>query len=853
MTVGHKSKIDEIPASRVMIRLLNMQKLRPEFKKHHRGRLIISAIFTTFLVFTNVSRGQAPEPVLQTGHSNAVTSVAFSPDNRILASVGNDGNTKLWDLERSAELRTLPGDSDLVRAISFSPSGNILASAGRDGTIKLWDIDSGREFMALRNSGAVSAAAFSPDGRRIATGSENNNVFLWELGSGRQLLQLDCQHLVTTFAFSPDGKMLYGGSRSGLTSWNVETGKPIKTFTQYVGESRSITIESSRKVLASVLFGDTSDIALNGNSRLQKIRFTLEASRAAESRVELWDIEKEKLICQIPGHEGSILSAVFSRDGKTLASGGADGTIKMWDVATCQAKASLFELSDSVYAISFSPDGKTLAAGSGDKTIKLWDIESGKLVNLLSRASNIITAALRPDGKLLAVSTWNRTIVFIDLESELISAPTEIQYPALSIGFSPNGRTLAVKTIDDEIFLLEIDSKNKTPVKELPDWLAAALNNQKVIIEHGGKRIRLRDANQKTLAEFLIFQSDDWVILDSGKFFYGSQIGQARLLWRFTENLFDVAPVDAFYYEYYYPGLLKKILAGDSRQLPRDIKAIDRKDIRQANVFICRKCPCSPEIQFSAPEEIVAQAESNICIDILASPEFAPTDFIDFNALAESLVDNSEPVTRKIFSNFLAGNIINNQKTLQDYVRLVKANPEQKPDNSLVQMMRREFNGLLRQKDFFNEYKGLIKSISPTTRALSLAKPKGNELAWLNRMLLEDAFPKILKRGKVHNLESSNNGGQKSSAAEAETKTDHWGKCSENEMCLQDMRLFWNGRLIQRWRGDIITAKNCKNAGRYRIQCQTKVPIVNGIKNHYSAYLFNQDRVKSKDGELIFR
>ena len=84
------------------------------------------------------------------GHAGLVSSVAFNPDSRTLASDSVDQTVRLWDIKTGQSLKIIPAHKARVSSVTFSPDGQILASSSVDETIKLWDVRTGECLTTLR-------------------------------------------------------------------------------------------------------------------------------------------------------------------------------------------------------------------------------------------------------------------------------------------------------------------------------------------------------------------------------------------------------------------------------------------------------------------------------------------------------------------------------------------------------------------------------------------------------------------------------------------------------------------------------------------------------------------------------
>ncbi len=293
--------------------------------------------------------------VIVHGHTSRVNAVAWSPDGKRVASVGDDKLVMISDSTNGKTLLTYTGHKARVNAVAWSPNGKFIASGSSDKTVQVWEATTGKLVRTYKgHRGAVNAVDWAKDSTLVASGSDDRTVHAWSARTGNVLLfYREHTNSVTSVAWSPDKTMIASGS------WDktVHVCATVNSDAFAIGDKVFLYGGHSAEVYSVAWSPDGNLLASAGGDNVVQVCSGIDGSSAKYPPRR---------------HDKPVRSVAWSHNGQFLVSGSDDKTVRVWSAQNGENSFSFTQHTDSVLAVAWSPDSKTVASAGADRTVRIW-------------------------------------------------------------------------------------------------------------------------------------------------------------------------------------------------------------------------------------------------------------------------------------------------------------------------------------------------------------------------------------------------------------------------------------------------------------------------------------------------
>lgn len=397
----------------------------------HDGRLLAASAFDRSVRIWALP--ELTEIAALRGHEGAVTALAWSRDDRRLATGGGDGDctARLWSITPPAASICFDRAGEPHSFVRVAPDGRSILAGGTRAPLALLDARSGAELRRFPTPEGVLDARFACDGAHLTIITTSGLVQQFEASSARLVFANNSPRKPTLYpALSTDGRraaMVLPGRELRLVdlergaTHTVPLGKaPVRSVSWDASEEwlllgledgtlerrdvRSGAVTTSRQLGAPIaqiraaaggpalplllIHEDRKQLAFVDRESLQPIaeiplpptarrlaaaspngRFALVESG---SEIVLLSRDSEPRVVSFPGHESANLAAAFSPDSRHLAAGSGDGVVRIYDCTLRELWVSLELHKKSVRHLQWSDDGTTVISCSEDGTVRQW-------------------------------------------------------------------------------------------------------------------------------------------------------------------------------------------------------------------------------------------------------------------------------------------------------------------------------------------------------------------------------------------------------------------------------------------------------------------------------------------------
>jgi WD40 repeat protein len=386
-----------------------------------------------------------------------------------------------------------------ISSAAFSPDGKRIATVGQAGqNLIVWDSAAGKEiagpWSSVEDRFFAQAIAFSPDGAFLAgsglrleeKGVRSNGVFLWDIAAAKTV------STISPPTGAPSGLAFRDGGKTLLTVEVQQRGRNSTTATV-----RWWDVATGKQLQAWSPPSPTKT----------------EEPKAADKLESIYESE-----CVLGSHVLAVRMMKYDGEnqrGYTLS----EGSLTLYDLSTDKEPGRVIhqvkhKTEIDAETVAYSADGKRMAFFTARGQVEVRDCASGKLVNAppiqtaLAR-TYLADMCLSPDGKLLALSTGASKIALCNQDDPAAIRTFNIppsESTGKCLGFSPDGKMLLICVGPD------VRQYNLATLKEVRSWVGHRDAVNSVAFSADGRAVRTSTGTSRNqaAADLLTWDTANW-------------------------------------------------------------------------------------------------------------------------------------------------------------------------------------------------------------------------------------------------------------------------------------------------------------------------------------------------------
>lgn len=417
-------------------------------------------------------------------HKDGVITAIYNGAGSQLLTAGGDKTIKLWDLAKSAAVKTFGPFPDPIKAALFNRDFTQVGTASGK-TAKVWNISDGKEVLSLAHPADVLSLAFSVDKSKIATGASDKLTRIFDSATGKELQFFPQDDAVGAVNFLPANTSVVS---SGGKTPRIDTLTLTRVITADVGPVNALAVlPAGTHVLTA---GNDKSVKMwnlaNGNNErtfagatapLRSVAVSknalMVATAADDQFVRIYNFADAKELGFVKA-DTKIRSVAFLPNNLALVAAGADKSIQAWATsftagqpvpAGFLAQVQKFTAPEPANDLAVAADSATFYTANANKMLYSWKLASPVPTRNFPHPNIVDAVAFQPQGNLVASGCHDGGVRLFDLVKNTVVKEIKAHTAAnatmvYAIAFSADGKQLASASYDQSVKLWDVASGN---------------------------------------------------------------------------------------------------------------------------------------------------------------------------------------------------------------------------------------------------------------------------------------------------------------------------------------------------------------------------------------------------------